>query len=120
MKNLLLIVSVLFCFLFWVSGCSRPPGGSGPAAAELIVAGQETSWAEGNSLLVSKRHGDVLEGIRLTRTDTVGSKVMITSPKGRIVKSDERDIVTLELDDVATLRGNNQMHAQRMTLVLRR
>jgi hypothetical protein len=70
----ILLLGAIFC------GCSKKQATNAVPAADLIIAGKDIPWHGGEVLHVTKRDGDLIEGLRIvTRTGAT-----ITADKGTI------------------------------------
>jgi len=115
---IILLLGAIIC------GCSKKQATTALPAADLIVAGEDIHWHDGIVLHVTKRDGDLIDGIRLvTSTGTT-----ITADKGTIKRSPERlmnghdlistNCVTLIFDEAQVHSGMTNLTINEMKVLL--
>jgi hypothetical protein len=114
------IALLIMCAGLALCGCSEKHDAAKAPAIEAIVAGQDSTWADGLVLHVAKKNGDALEGILIVRTAPNGQKTTIVAEKGTISKGPDRNSVKLALYEAQSQTGNAQTSAHLMNLVLSR
>lgn len=113
-KNLFIILAIAFIF----NGCSRKQETPKSKAIDLIVVGQDVSWADGYVLRVAKRDGPKLQGVQITKTDPNGQVSVFSAEKGTVSKGADQKSVNIILYEVETQRGKNQFKTHRMQFAL--
>jgi hypothetical protein len=108
----ILLLGLAFC------GCSQKHDAATRPAIELVQAGQDTTWADGNVLHVTKREGSSLEGIQIVKTALDGQQTLIVADKGTVSEGADQNSVKITLREVQVQKGNTQTRAHLMNVVL--
>jgi hypothetical protein len=84
---LVLLSGLLLC------GCSQKQEPLTGTAIDLVQAGKDISWSNGEVLHIKKRDGSSLKGIQFSSTDGHGQKITVTADTGTVTSG--------SLDDAA-------------------
>ena len=109
---IILLSGLAFC------GCSRKHDAAKGSAIDLVKSGQDLAWPDGYVLRVTKRAGGSLKGIQIVKTPPDGQKKPIVADKGTVAKGADPNSVKITLYKAQVQRGNTQMSAHLMNLVL--
>jgi hypothetical protein len=115
---IILLLGATFC------GCSKKQATTSLPAADLIVAGEDIHWHDGIVLHVTKRDGDLIDGIRLV----FSTETTITADKGTIKRRSEplmnghdlisTNCVTLIFDEAQVHSGMTNLTMKDMKVLL--
>jgi hypothetical protein len=124
-KTFMKYTFIILLFGAIICGCSKKQATTALPAADLIVAGKDIPWHGGEVLHVTKRDGDLIEGIRLVTS----TGATITADKGTIKRGlvgppmpshmlISTNIVTLVLEDAHIHVHSTDQRVGEMNLTL--
>lgn len=121
--NHLMNVAIACALLIFVSGCSETRSHHDGSVLDVVRPGEESNWANGYSLRVENRTGNLVEDVRITLTttnNTSSTPTVFTAVSGRLSQGSDADSLKLTLFDVRFGHGDQVGLIQEMPLTLRR